>query len=216
MGKQKSGLLNFLSIRTKYALSLHEGLGKMIKEEEVGSRIKELRLKAGLTLSKLAEKTGITQGYLSKIENSSNAPPVSTLLMIARALNVGMSEIFGENESSKLISLVRMQKRPFVAKNGSIFGYSYQALAHKFYNKHFDPYILTIPANVKRETDFHFEHKGEEMLFVLKGKMKFLYGDEEFNLNEGDCVFFDASIPHNGFSRDNNEVQCLIAIYTPE
>lgn len=188
----------------------------MINEEDVGKRIREFRLKAGMTLNQLAKKTKISQGYLSKIEKSPNAPPVSTLLMIARSLNVGISEIFGENESTKPISLVRKNERPFVAKNGSIFGYSYQALAHKFHDKHFDPYILTIPANHKREADFHFEHKGEEMLFVLRGKMRFLYGEEEFTLESGDCVFFDASIPHNGFSCDNREVQCLIAIYTPE
>ena len=188
----------------------------MIKEEEVEKKIREFRLNAGLTLNQLAEKTGISKGYVSKIENSQNAPPVSTLLTLARALNVSMSEIFGEDENRKPISLVKRNERPFVARNGSIFGYSYQTLAHKFHNKHLNPYILTIPANQKRETDFHFEHKGEEMLFVLKGKMKFLYDDEEFILEKGDCVFFDSSIPHNGFSCDNKKVECLIAIYTPE
>jgi transcriptional regulator with XRE-family HTH domain len=188
----------------------------MIKEEEVGKRIKNIRLNAGLKLNELAEKTGISQGYLSKIENSKNAPPVSTLLMIARALKVGISEIFGEHENQKPISFIRKKDRPFVARNGSIFGYSYQALAHKFQNKHFDPYILIIPGDLTRETDFHFEHKGQEMLFVIKGKMRFLYNEEEYILDEGDCVFFDSSLPHNGFSRDNNEVECLIAIFTPD
>ena len=188
----------------------------MINEEEVGQKIKELRLDARLTLNELAEKAGISQGYLSKIENSKNAPPVSTLLMIAKALGVGISQIFGENESQMPISLVRKKDRPFVARNGSIFGYSYQALAHKFQNKHFDPYILHIPGDLKRETDFHFEHKGEEMMFVVKGKLRFFYGEQEFILVEGDCIFFDSSIPHNGFSCDTNEVECLIAIYTPK
>jgi len=188
----------------------------MINEEEVGQKIRELRLNAKLTLNELAEKAGISQGYLSKIENSKNAPPVSTLLMIAKALNVGISQIFGENESQMPISLIRKKDRPFVARNGSIFGYSYQALAHKFKNKYFDPYILHIPGDLERETDFHFEHKGQEMMFVVNGKMRFLYGEKEFILDEGDCIFFDSSIPHNGFSCDTNKVECLIAIYTPD
>ena len=54
------------------------------------------------------------------------------------------------------------------------------------------------------------------MMFVVKGKMRFLYGEKEFILDEGDCIFFDSSVPHNGFSRDTNEVECLIAIYTPD
>ncbi len=188
----------------------------MIREEEIGGKIKELRLAAGLTLRKLAQRAGISQGYLSKIENSPNAPPVSTLLMLARSLGVSISDLFGEKESRKPLSLVRREEREFVARDGSVFGYSYQALAHKFHPKHVDPYILTIPANSERKVDFHFQHNGEEMLFVLKGSMKFLFGDEEYVLREGDCVFFDAGIPHNGFSLEDRETQCLIAIYTPE
>lgn len=188
----------------------------MIEEEHLGSRIKELRQSAGLTLTQLARKAGLSQGYLSKIENSRNAPPVSTLLMIARALNVTMGELFGENDVRRPLSLVRRGERQYVAKDGSVFGYSYQALAHRFYHKHFEPYILTIPVNPERKVDFHFQHKGEEMLFVLRGKMRFTYGEKSYVLEEGDCVFFDASVPHNGFSLEDKEVECLIAVYTPE
>ncbi len=189
---------------------------EMIGEEELGKRIKEFRHKSKLTLNSLAQRAGISQGYLSKIENSKNAPPVSTLLMINRALGISMSELFGEKENRKTISLVRKKERPFVARDGSVFGYNYQALAHKYYSKHFDPYIMTISADSVIESDFHFQHKGEEMLFVLSGKMRFMYGGEEYKLNKGDCIFFDANVPHHGYSLDGKDVECLMAIYTPE
>ncbi len=188
----------------------------MIEEEQLGSRIKELRRSAGLTLTQLARKAGISQGYLSKIENGRNAPPVSTLLMLARALDVTMGELFGESDMRRPLSLVRKGERQFVAKDGTGFGYSYQALAPRFHHKHFEPYILTIPVSPKNTVDFHFQHKGEEMLFVLCGKMRFTYGEKTYVLEQGDCIFFDTSVPHKGFCLEDKEVKCLIAVYTPE
>lgn len=188
----------------------------MIREAEIGPKVRDLRVQAGLTLEKLAKKAGLSQGYLSKIENSRNAPPVSTLLMIARALGISMSVLFGEDGRRNRISFIKKEEREDIARDGSIFGYSYQPLAHKYYHKNFEPYIMTVPANPKRDPNFHFAHTGEEMLMVLKGKMEFYYGDQRFLLDEGDCLYFDASVPHNGFCREGDQVECLLVIYTPK
>jgi transcriptional regulator with XRE-family HTH domain len=72
----------------------------MIQESELGKRIKEYRMKKGLTLQKLEGKTGFTKGYLSKVENTKKAPPVSTLIVLAKALEISLSEIFGEKEEN--------------------------------------------------------------------------------------------------------------------
>ena len=71
----------------------------MISEKNVGQRIRELRTSLGLTLEELADKTGFTKGYLSRVENSKKAPPVATLIRIATALEVTLSDIFEEQKS---------------------------------------------------------------------------------------------------------------------
>ena len=58
----------------------------MIQESELGKRIKEYRIAKKVTLQELAKKTGFTKGYLSKIENTKKAPPVSTLIVLSKAL----------------------------------------------------------------------------------------------------------------------------------
>jgi transcriptional regulator with XRE-family HTH domain len=186
----------------------------MIQESELGKKIKEYRMKKGLTLQKLEEKTGFTKGYLSKVENTKKAPPVSTLVVLAKALEFSLSEIFGEKEEKSSISLVKRNQRQVVARNGTVFGYSYQTLAHKFYKKQMEPYILTLPVKPKQVA--LFQHEGEEILFVLEGTMKFLHGDQEFIAEEGDCLYFDASIPHHGICQGKKEVECLMVVYTPE
>ena len=186
----------------------------MIQESELGKRIKEYRMKRELTLQEMEEKTGFTKGYLSKVENTKKAPPISTLIVLAKALGISLSEILGETEERNKISLVKKIERQVVARNGTVFGYSYQTLAHKFYKKQMEPYILTLPVKPKQVP--LFQHEGEEILFVLEGTMKFFHGDQEFVVEEGDCLYFDASIPHHGICQGKKEVKCLMVIYTPE
>ena len=50
----------------------------MISETEIGKRIREFRLKKNFTLQELADKTGYSKGYLSKVEKSEKAPPVAS------------------------------------------------------------------------------------------------------------------------------------------
>jgi transcriptional regulator with XRE-family HTH domain len=186
----------------------------MVEETELGRRIQQYRINKGLTLQELAEKTGYTKGYLSKIEKAEKAPPVSTLINLAKALNISISEIFGEEEENSPICLVKRWERRIIARDGSVFGYAYETLAHKFYNKHMDPYFLTVPLHPKENVIF--QHKGEEILFVLEGTMKFFHGGKAFIVEEGDCIYFDGSIPHYGICQGNKEVKCLMVIYTPE
>lgn len=186
----------------------------MIEENEIGKRIRQFRKKKGMTLQELAEKSGFTKSYISKIENSEKAPPVSTLILLAKTLQVRLSELIGEVENSAPICVVKKNERYTIVRDGTVFGYAYHALAHKFLNKHMEPYILVLPKEVKENV--LFQHKGEEMLFVLEGTMKFFYGNDYYILEEGDCVYFDSSIPHYGVCVGDKEVKCLMVIYTPE
>lgn len=186
----------------------------MVDEEELGKRIQQHRVDKGLTLQELAERTGLTKGYLSKIENSEKAPPVSTLINLAKALNVSMSEIFGEIDERSPICLIKKVERRIIARDGSVFGYAYETLAHKFHNKKMEPYFLTIPLAPKENV--LFQHKGEEIVFVLEGTFKFFYGEKEFIVEDGDCMYFDSSIPHYPVCQGDKEAKCLIVIYTPE
>lgn len=186
----------------------------MIDESELGKIIRQYRIEMGLSLQELAEKSGISKGYLSKIEKAKKAPPVSTLINLAKGLNIRFSDIFGLVEENSPVCLVKKRDRRAIARDGSVFGYAYETLAHKFHNKHMEPYILTLPLHPKENVIF--QHKGEEMMFVLEGTMKFFHGEKEFIVEEGDCVYFDGSIPHYGVCSDGREVKCLMVIYTPE
>nr|DAO52207.1 MAG TPA: Helix-turn-helix XRE-family like protein [Caudoviricetes sp.]DAV99363.1 MAG TPA: Helix-turn-helix XRE-family like protein [Caudoviricetes sp.] len=56
--------------------------------------VREIRLKQNMTLETLAELSGISKGHLSKIERQERAPKLSTMIMIAKALNVDIEELY--------------------------------------------------------------------------------------------------------------------------
>jgi transcriptional regulator with XRE-family HTH domain len=184
----------------------------MIDEAEIGRKIKRLRLDRGLNLQGVADVTGFTKGYLSKVENSKKAPPVSTLLVLAKALGVHISVIFSEQENKTTITLVKKSERTTMARNGSAFGYSYEPLAHTFPQRRMDPYILTLPARSRSRGVF--QHKGEEILMVLEGTMRFIHGDTELLVEEGDCIYFDSGIPHLGLAEGSKRAKCFMVIFS--
>jgi len=185
---------------------------KMIIETEIGKRIRQYRLQKNFTLQELADKSGYSKGYLSKVEKSGKAPPVATLSVIARELGVSVSVILGEETLYDSICLVRENERTLMAKTGEEFGYAYEALANPYPNKHMEPFILSYPADDALKHTF--QHDGEEMLFVLEGQMRFKYGNSEFVLNRGDCLYFDSSVAHSGEPIGDKPLKTLIVLYT--
>ncbi len=185
----------------------------MLPEDQIGHRIRKLRLDRGLSQKELASDASITKSYLSKIENSDSAPPVSTLVSLAQALGVTMDAFFSETEMKSVYTLMKRNERQTMARQGSRFGYSYEPLAPKFPGRRMEPFILTVPPKVGTKK---FQHKGQEFFIVLEGRARFKIGKEELIMEEGDAIYFDSSIPHSGISADGKPFVCLMVIYSAE
>jgi len=184
----------------------------MLDEAEIGRKIKQLRQERGLSLVDLAAKTGFTKGYISKVENSKKSPPVSTLITISNALRVSLPNIFSDEENKTSITVVKKSERKMMARDGTAFGYSYEPLALGYPDRRMEPYILTLPVRPKGQGIF--QHKGQELLFVLEGTMHFTHGETELIVEQGDCIYFDAGVPHFGASQGSKETKCLMVIYS--
>lgn len=181
---------------------------------QIGPRLREMRKRQSFTLEALAEKTDLTKGYLSKIENGKKVPPIATLSRISMAMNCDISFFFqGDGVSNGLddrVSIVRSDERQQVIRGGSSFGYDYESVAHKKQHKAMEPFVFTFPADIK-EGPF-FEHDGEEFLFILSGTVEVEFADNTVILDPGDTVYFDSSVPHRGKSV-NGKATALVVIY---
>ncbi len=185
----------------------------MIEESAIGRRVRDYRKAKGLTLQEMADATGFSKGYLSKLETSKKAPPLSTLSRIAKVLGVTTSMLLGEANIQSSISFVKKGERIPIAREGTAFGYSYHSIAYRFPDRHMQPFILVLPPNPVKPKAM-FQHDSEEMMFVLKGVMRLHFGDQVFIVEEGDCVYFDGNVPHYGESYGDQETVILMVIHS--
>lgn len=189
-----------------------------MNEKAIVEKIRRMRRNKRITLKDLATRTGLTEGYLSRIENSESAPPISTLSRIARGLDIDVSYLLLSENASEAsnpnIVVVRKNELGAVRSAGTphqktVYSYHYEPLAHQKGGKNMEPYFL-VPDFEPGEV---LQHEGEEFFYMVGGTVEFFYGTEKYTLTEGDSVYFDAQIPHNGRSLGEEKAKVLIIIY---
>ena len=183
-----------------------------MEEKKIAEKIRNLRSEKNITLDYLGQKTGFTKGYLSKLENAKKVPPIATLSKIARALGVEIADFFDKEKNHVAYSMVRKSERKPVIRDGTLFGYHYESIAYKKHHKKMEPFIITLIPHAKDHTIF--DHRGEELMFVLEGKIKVFLRDEIHFLEEGDCLYFDSGNPHRGECIGDKEAKVLIVAFS--
>ncbi len=183
---------------------------------ELGVRLRRYRNVAGLTLEQLAAQVGLDKGYLSRIENGKRVPPLATLSRLAAALGVEAAALLSRTKIGSTwrgVSVVRHdEKRPTVL-GGTTFGYDYFALSNASPAQALQPFLFSFPEQIDKYV--FFQHEGEELLYVLTGKIEWHVGGQKFFLESGDTVHFDSRIPHRGRSLAG-KATALVIMYSPE
>jgi transcriptional regulator with XRE-family HTH domain len=181
-------------------------------EKKIARNIKKTRLDSHLSQARLAELSGLTKGYISKIEKSDKAPPFSTLNKIAHALNVDVAALTAEElELPEDINLCIVRKgEGKKISSVNVEGYHYEVLAHKKRGKNMEPFFI-MPAF---EEEAVFCHEGEEFMYMLEGTHEFMYDDKKYILHEGDSIYFDSNLPHTGRSIGKKRAKILAVMYS--
>lgn len=184
-------------------------------EKEIGEKIRQLRKQRGITLDSLTMRTGLSTGYLSKIERGLSSPPIATLSRIAAALGVKPSDFFEVHEKSDRLSIVAPDERKPLSRQGLPFGYYYESIAYKKHGKLIEPYIITLTPDCSDKR--MFSHNGEEMQFLLEGSIKLTYDEEEYFIDQvGTCIYFDSSAPHRADADGGREAKLLVVVCQPQ
>ena len=163
-------------------------------EQTIGANIRRRREEAGRTLTELASQASLTKGALSKIERGKGSPAISTVMRIAQALGCTLSELFAEAEVSLPFAFTRSGEGRIITRDGSRFGYSYEALALDMKQKRVEPFVLTIRPGDPQGV---FHHHGQEFVYMLSGQMEFGIGEQRLRMRRGDAVYFDSSHTHS-------------------
>ena len=162
-------------------------------ERDLGANIRAVRQGKGLTVTDLAARAQLTKSAVSKIERGQHSAPISTLMRLAGALNVTLAELFVEPNAKPPYVLTRAGHGKILTRDGSRYGYAYEALALDMPDKRIEPFVLTIqPGDPAGE----FQHGGQEFIYMLSGRMQFTVGDATLTLGPGDSLYFDPTHVH--------------------
>ena len=181
-------------------------------EKQIAKNIKKIRLESNMSQERIAELSGLTKGYISKIEKSDKAPPLSTLSKIANALDVDITILTAEElEVPRDVNLCIVRKGEGKrVSSATLEGYHYEALAYKKSGKNMEPFIL-MPAFDEKAI---FSHEGEEFMYALEGTHEIIYREKKYILHEGDSIYFDSIIPHTGRSIGKKRAKLLAVMYS--
>ncbi|MFH1351706.1 MAG: XRE family transcriptional regulator [Pseudomonadota bacterium] len=177
------------------------------KRQPLGRRLMMLRREKNMTLMNLANETGLTKEYLSKLEKGEVIPPVSVILQLSRALEIDSSILLKEEEKE----VGKKSDRDYQKRTEA---YSYQNLTPEARHKHLKAFRVLIDPK-SDHTGVSYQHMGEEFIYVLKGKIEVMVGDNKNILGPDKCIHFNSSIVHKLRNLSEDKAELLVVLYTP-
>ena len=168
-----------------------------VLEVAIGRELRSIRKRQKLTVADLAEGAGISVGALSKIENGNISPSLSTLQSLANALQLPITAFFRGFEERRPAQLTKAGDGVETERAGTRAGHQYNLLGHIGTNTSgvvVEPYLITLTDS--SDVFPTFQHDGIETIFMLEGRVGYRHGEDIYELEPGDTLFFDADAPH--------------------
>lgn len=175
----------------------------------LGEKIRKKRIEKNMSLKELAEKIDLTASFLSQVERELAEPSITSLRKIAEALDVPIFYFLLDDEQHSPV--VRKNQRKVLRFPQSHLTYE---LLSPDLNRQMEVLIGRLdPGAASGEEDS--THPGEECILVLEGKMEIKIGEETYSLEEGDSIYYFASIPHSLYNSGDKPLVFLTAITPP-
>jgi quercetin dioxygenase-like cupin family protein/DNA-binding transcriptional regulator YiaG len=155
----------------------------------VGATLREQRRRLNLTLETVAQRTGITKGFLSEVERDRATPSVATLMRLREALSLSIASIFISSQPR----IVRAKHRQEILLGGTDMAYA--LLSGK------DAHRVTVvwsklAPGAQSGPDMHTLSADEEIIIVLSGSFEVTVDGQTHTLRAGDAFTFDPRRPH--------------------
>lgn len=154
--------------------------------DTVGPRLKHLRLRRDITLTTLAEATGISTSTLSRLESGLRRPTLEQLLPLARHYGVTLDSLVDAPRTAN----PRIDLRPLSCTDGSV------VIPLTRRPGGIRAYKFVLPSGLDDTDPQLRSHEGFDWAYVLDGTLRLVLGDQDLRLQPGDAVEFDTRTPH--------------------
>jgi len=180
------------------------------KPNPLGEKIRRLRQVNHLSLSDLADKIDASRSFISQIEQGKTAPSLQTLKHLASALNCTVGSLV-DDPVGPTAPTVAADQRPKIDRLRS--GVTIESLTYPDIHKSMEPLLIVLDPGANSGPE-SYQHRGEEFIFVIGGRLLLQLNGEEYPLEEGGSAYFDSSRPHR-FANPGTEKTFALWVITP-
>jgi len=163
-----------------------------MNNEQIGKELKRIRKEQNITLDLLSKKAGVSPGLISQIERGKTCPTVVTLWKILKPLNISIGRFLTRSEKQKKIVVKKNERKLMNLSNSEAI---YELLTPDL-DGEIEFIKVILKPGMKNKKDGLISHEGEECGIVINGNLKIILDNKEYNLEEGDSIRFNSSIPH--------------------
>src|SRR3954454_20253425 len=146
--------------------------------DQVGARLKRLRIRRRMTLTGVATATGISKSTMSRLETGHRRPTLELLLVLSHAYGVPLDDLVAAPAEGD----PRLHLKPGRVKGRTVIPLTRQPDGMQAWK-------IVIPTS-KAAPELR-AHAGHEWIYVLSGQMRFVLGDEDLVLGPGEVAAFD-------------------------
>lgn len=174
----------------------------------IGSRLRAARKAHGYTLDQLASASGLTKGFLSRVERDETSPSVASLLTLCEVMSVDVGSLF----SAPDVALVRRNAAPAINLGGT--GVTEQLMtprgqsALQLIHSRIDP-------GGTGGSDLYSINCELEVVYVLKGSIEMVFSDHTQKLSTGDALTFSGGEPHTWHNFSSSRGAEVIWVLVP-
>ncbi len=202
---------------------------------DIGTRLREGRTEAGISVRELARKAGVSPSLVSQIENGKARPSVATLYALVQHLNLTVDELFetapepefvtvpvGGSATAGFAAMTRkLISAPLVqpgATRGTLRlegGITWERLTPcdvtgvDFLKITYDVGGASCPDGLRQT------HNGHEFGYLLSGRLGVTVGFDTTEIGPGDSIYFDSSTPHRLFNAGTEPAVGIWMVHAP-
>jgi transcriptional regulator with XRE-family HTH domain len=174
----------------------------------LGAKLRAARRAHGLTLDQLAAATGLTKGFLSRVERDETSPSVATLVTICEVMSLDVGDLFAVSDAT----LVRRDSAPAINLGGT--GVSERLMTPRRESRLQLVHTIAEPGGTGG-TDFYTINCQIEVVYVLDGAIEVLFPDRRQRLEAGDALTFPGNEPHTWLNTSQTDTAEVIWVLVP-
>ena len=180
--------------------------------KRIADKLSRTRESMGLTLQQLANLSDVAPSTIQKIEAGTMMPSIAVMMKIARGLHRKIGFFLDEEDGRAEVNLVRKRDRIF--SDGTDGRLPVQSLTGDLVDPEMDGFILTLaPGATSGEDPLH--HRGDELVFCIRGKATFTIGGKDYALGPGDSLHFKSDQSHSWKNPGRSKTELILVCSLP-